>query len=194
MSSFLVYPGQFAVPAICVACGSPAPQPAGASDPKTMLTVRDVDEVSRIRFTSSMSFPLCPECQAARTRTPGLTKPGCLIPLLLFIGSIIAANVFGGQDETNPVWMWVAFAAVLSPLVFVPIFRWRVNRRNPFIEDDRRRLALIKKAVRLEQLVKPSRSLFAAPRLTGVRLTFANETFALAFRALNPFAGLGVEQ
>jgi hypothetical protein len=48
--------------------------------------------------------------------------------------------------------------------------------------------------VRLEQLVKPSRSLFAAPRLTGVRLTFANEAFALAFRALNPFAGLGVEQ
>ncbi|TFD46621.1 hypothetical protein E3T33_04610 [Cryobacterium sp. TMT1-2-1] len=194
MSSFLVHPGQCAVPAICVACGSPAPQPVGASDPKTMLTVRDVDEVSRIRFTSSRSFPLCPECQAARARSPGLTKPGCLIPLLLFIGSVVAANVFRGQDETNPVWMWVAFAAVLSPLVFVPIFRWRVNRRNPFIEDDRRRLALIKKAVRLEQQVKPSRSLFAGPTLTGVRLTFANETFALAFQALNPFAVLGVEK
>jgi len=194
MSSFLVYPGQCAVPAICVACGSPAPQPAGAGDPKSMLTVRDVDEVSRIRFTSSMSFPLCPECQAARARSPGLTKPGCLIPLLLFIGSVVAAIVFGGQEETNPVWMWVAFAAVLSPLVFVPIFRWRVNRRNPFIEDDRRRLALIKKAVRLEQQVKPSRSLFAGPTLTGVRLTFANETFALAFHALNPFAVLGVEK
>ena len=54
------------VPAICVACGAPAPQSDPLREP-ARLTVREA--TTGVAF--NISFPLCPDCGAAQGRRPG---------------------------------------------------------------------------------------------------------------------------
>jgi len=186
-ASFMIDTGSVSIPAICVACGAPAAPYWSDGQGRASLPVSGSSRFGNRVVTARMSFPLCPDCAAARARSLASRYPVSWMVRSLFLASAIALVAFiaGVQVEKagGPAiagWFFAASVVSLVAALWLKVRTQReYDRANPPDEDDVRRLALMKGAVYIHPMLDTG-------PIRGASIAFTNDTFARAFGIANP--------
>jgi uncharacterized membrane protein YoaK (UPF0700 family) len=195
MSTLWVPTGTVHVPGMCVACGDFAVLPLSEEERKANALLASASTRSgNTVATRSMWFPLCTFCAGARARDQ--VRKSKKYPYQgqwwarsfgIAAAALLAAALLlphGSGNDPGGMLFLAAIVAAIVAAVTAHTLRARHDRAHPPSEDDVRRLELIAKAVNMTPPLPPIAELPGLDLPAGI--DFANESFAQAFRALNP--------